>query len=375
MSAPLVTVASYTRLPERAPLDLQRDVDARRTNVEVETQLNGGYGLARVGMLAPDAPRPLVAPALPRPQRLQERAHVEVSIGGHLLHEGVLWSAEGDEAFTAAGYGLFGPWEEAAYAQADAAAADAILRETIRRYAPLAAVAGDFAGPGTAHAWNEFDGRTAVEILEQLTTEGDGAFPYAWTIYGGRRLRVFRLDGAAPRYRLPYDRRLIAASRDYQGAYDAVRVRYQDAAGADRLTAWAYAAGADPAGVAPRRATIDGGQLSATAAERYARTWIAANGGPALSATVTIPEWGDLPLAGGGAAPAYLARAGEALRIEGYGTGSITRTQANLTTGVTTLQIGDPPADSFAGQLRRMQAGGEALRAGLAPATRARARR
>lgn len=372
---PIVTVATFTPLPERLPLDLPRDVDARKFNVEVETQLNGGFGAARVNMYAPDVARPLVMPTLPRPMTVRERMHVEISLGGHLIHEGVLWEAEGEGGFSTMGYGLYGPWNDTVFAQTDLATAGVILRQCVRLYAPLASLAATFDDTGALHAWSEFDGRPVNQVLEQLTSEGDGAWPFGWTLYEGRRIAVMRLQPpAVATWRIAPGPGVIP-TRSYSGVYDAVRVRYQDAAGATQYTAWAYAAGVDTTSLYLRHTEIDGGALSTTGATQFARTWIAANGTAALSLPISVPEWGDLPLMVGGTRPACLARSGQWVQIDGYGLAVITRTTANLTTGVTNIQLGQPSPQSFVGQLQRVFGTVEAARGGLSPATGARASR
>lgn len=362
-------MAVFTPLPEKLPLDAVRDVNARLTNVEIETQLNGGYGVARIGMLAPDAPRPLRLPMLPRPMPIQKRAHVEISIGEHLIHEGVLWEAEGEASFSTMGYGAYGPWNELESAQSDLAPMGTILRDAVRLYAPLIAPSTQFADTGVLHTWTEFNDRALHEVLEQLTSEGDGLTPYAWAVYEQRALRVFALSApATATYRLSVGPGVVVR-RSFADVYDACRVRYQDSSGTAQLTTWVYAVGVDTTSLYLRRKTLPGGTLSSTAAALYARTWIAVNGMEAIDAQITVPEWGLLQLSSGGVRHAYLARAGETVAIEGYGTGFLTRTTASLTTGMTNLALGKPSPQSFAGLLRRVQETTEASRGGLSPIT------
>jgi hypothetical protein len=377
---PTVALVIASALPEGLALPVI-DVNPRVTSVEVETQLPGGFGLCRVGMLPPDLPRPAVYPYLPMPVEVQDRSHIAVHVGGSVVHEGVL--QETDEpggrvhGLSSLGYGLAGMnWGVYESAGSDLTTSGAIVRDVIRQAAPLLSLAvGDgFVDPGVRHAWSEYDGRTPAEVLDQLTREGGGDenTPWLFTVYEDRALRFLpQVTPSQAIYRVPVDERM-RIRRSLGHIVDAARMSYQDADGEEAYTPWFYRAGVDRSSPYLRRRTLSGS--AETAAIQFVQTWLRENSAARLAVSLTLSDWDELELVGGGRRPGYLVRASEPAEIEGYGIVFITRTQANLSTGQVSIQLGDLMYRSLGSLLTRLQETDSAARTGRSAVTGARSR-
>lgn len=364
-----LSVKVYQRLPGRGELASIDEISPALTSVEVETQLNGGFGVCRLGMGEPDQESGIY-PHLPVPVSVMDGARVVVKAGNFLLHEGVLQSTEepGGKvvALSSLGYGLAaGNWKDFENAQAVEATQGNIVRASaaLLPWIDIARVCST--AETIHHPWNGFDKRSVAQVLEQLTREGnDSSQMFYWTVYDDRKLIfICKMPPSEPHYRLSLDDR-IRPQRNYADVYDRARARYGNEGA---VTGWFYAAGVDRTSSYLREKTLDAGDLSASDAAQFAQTWIATYGAPQLSATLTLKAWDTVQAATGVAVHGYMLRAGQWIELEGYGMAQITQTRCNFMTGDVEVQIGQPAPETTGYYWQRLLESAEATRAGLSP--------
>lgn len=362
MPAPNVYVSISKALPSTLPL-ASVDVNSRVVSVEVETQL-GGFGGLRVGLLSPDAVRPMVYPSLPEPVEVEDMAHIVATIGGHVIHEGLLQRASARrDGFESLGYGVVaGNWSTVDSGGTGTALTDRILTAAIRENQWLSV--GEVPTSTARRAWADVQYMTTAQVIDTLCAEGSDGVPWLYHVYEDRVVTVTaKTPPATPTYRIAYDPATMSIERDYSEVADAVRGTYQELGGAQRVTSWLYrtaqTTGVAREGVTPTSAYLRRVTLSPSGAvgaiNGFLRTWMDAHSTPLLSGGISLSDWRGLTLPGGVEVPGYAVRAGQWVEIEGYGSAVITRTSCNLTTGSTSIDLDAPSPRSLTGLLARLQ--------------------
>lgn len=376
MSLPLVSVGVFGPLPEREPQAVI-DVNPRVTAVEFETEIPGGFGPCQIGLLAPDADRPALYPYLPEPVDIGDKGHVEVEIGGHLVHEGVVQRVSANRrGFESLGYGRAAlQWGGLDNPGNGTATSRALVLEALRAVPWLAV--GQIEETGVVHQWSEFWYQSAAEVIDALGEQGGGdpATPWLYTVYEDRLVRfVAKLAPAVADYRLSYDPARMDVEWDYSEVVDAVRMRYRGVDGVERLTPWLYRIDVDPNGTYLRRATLNASADSAGIALQLLATYLAERSAPRLSGSIKLGPDDGLAQPGGAQRAGWLARAGEWVEMEGFGMVPIMRTKADMASGSAELELAEPPAASLAGMIQRALQAAAALRTKNDPISRQRLR-
>lgn len=242
-------------------------------------------------------------------------------------------------------YALEDGWLEAAGAESDrTVTAYDLVVEAVRQSTALVTTVGlgEAQDPGGAYAPGAFDGMTAKAIVEQLCHDGDGTSLWAYTVYGRRLVFARRVAPAMPAYVVPADGSL-RTFYSVKEVYGAAAAPYTDGS-ALQYTARVKHVGFQHRYGFERARLLGGGERSSAGAYRAAATFVATHNEPVVTATLDRGGGRLLETAGGGLMPAWHARAGEWVEIEGLGSLPIIALDASYAPGAlvdVTLDLGE----------------------------------
>lgn len=366
---PDVWVSIHKALPDTARV-AALDINTRVTNVEVETLALGGFGLARVGTVSPDASQPLIYPSLPDPVDVDTDSRVLITTGGRVLHEGVVQLPTLDRTgFDSLGYGLAAPqWKSLDLGTEDSATSDVVLLAALKQVPWL--TIGEVEVSTSRRMWSELRYNQVDEILQAIVEQGNDAVPLMVLVYDDRVVRVVSQVPSSPAtYRLGYDPLRMRLTPDKSQIWDAARVVYNDADGNERVSEWRYRDGANRTSSYLKTKTLSVSADTASAALQYLATQLALHSEPIITGEIELSDWDGLTTPTGAVVPGYLVRAGETVEIEGWGKAIIKRTQAGMMDGSARIEVGPPHPRSLRAKLEKHNSAANALRAKRDPLT------
>jgi hypothetical protein len=349
MAAPMVYVKVREPLPGTSELAVIDEVNPNVTTVEIATESPGGYGTARVGLLAPDADYIGRYPSLTSSYKFRDKAHVEIEVGTFRAHEGIMqeWSADYD-GFSSVGYGLVaGEWGNIEAGGTHLAGARPLLIEAIKDVDWWEV--GEITDPGSYRYWDDVHFQASSSVIDSIINEGDEDGPYSFLVYRNRRATVVaQVPPSRAHYVIGYDRSHMDLRYDASRCVDGARMTYTSASGALAATDPYYAGGVDRNATHLRVITLAGSSESGGLALQYLKSYVEYYSQPILSGSITYSDWdGPEGVAG------YRVQAGQWIEFVGRGTAMITSTTSNLSTGLTSIRIGPPPPATMAALLRK----------------------
>ena len=357
---PLVTVRLFTPLPERAPLDICSFYPWQTAVVLTQARPLGFTG-ATVGFaemtVAGSQGQGRGFPYLPQPVYVRDLAHCEIYAGAQQIFEGRVIEQDAQGSYTnqlrVEGYATQAlgdqVWQPTSY-QGDTTVytAGRLLRQALADVCPFVPppALADFTDTGALHTYSEVSGKTPAAIAQQFGTEGDGTALYDLMLWERRRC-VFapRVAPQYPTYREDVDGN-VTIQRTTGDLTGSVYVRYTDVLSAN--TAKVAGPFTDPtfstrfSGLS-RSVSVSAGSISDSNATTYGATYLAKYRRPTYRVQLKRDTWRGLRLPSGGFRSPWFVRADEWVQVGDLPILPIVRIDCNLSTGQTTLQLGDPP--------------------------------
>lgn len=359
MAAPW-SVRLFTPLPGRQPLD-ECAFSPWQTQVTISSGRPGGYLGASVGFA--EMPISLADgwPYLPRPVFVQDLSHCEIYCGTTLVFEGrVIETDTGGERATGLrveGYSLKAlsdaPWypptnsEDPTYYTSGRLILQA-MADTCPLVPPIQR--NDFGDPGILHTYAEVQGKTVAQMVQQFSTEGNGAALWDMQLWENRR-PVFlpRLSPSLPTYREDLDRN-VPIQRTSGDLVGSVYVRYTDVvtnAPNQLVGPFTDVTFAGRNGGLLVTKEIPGGTMSSAGATAFGRTYLAKYSQPIYRVQFTRDGWRGLRLPSGAFRSPWLVRCDEWAQVGDLPMLPIVRADVNCTSGTMVCQLGDPPANGL----------------------------
>ena len=361
MSNPTWSIRSFSPLPDKKALDICA-FNPFVTATTVSKARPGGFMGGTIGLA--ELPTSGVQgrargwPYLPQPVFAVPLGHIEVYCGTRIVNEGRL--IEGDFIGSVAGgmriegYALQAandtPWDSPGLLAADPAfyPAGRLLLQALAETCPFLPPAQsiNFIDNGTLHRHSELTGKTAAQLAQQFGTEGDGTSLYDFMVGMGRQVSYLpRLAPPIVQYREDVDGGVTIqeTGTDLAGT---VYVRYTDAfTGASNQLVGPFT---DPTfsarfGGLSRTKEIQGGTMSAAGATAYGRTWLAKFSQPVFRVSIKRDAWRGVRHAPGGMRSPWFVEPTEWVKVGNLPALPIIRLDCDVSSGVTTIQLGDPP--------------------------------
>lgn len=357
LQLPVFTLKVYSALPAKVPLDLCQ-FSPFTTQITITTGKPGGYMGCSVGFAEEPISLARGWPYLPQPVFVEPLAHVEVWCGASLLFEGRLVETDtlGQRAtaIRAEGYALQAlndaPWypltnsEDATYYSSGRLLLQA-LTDTCPLVRPMALL--DFTDPGILHQYSEINGKTAAQLVQQFSTEGNGFSLFDFMMWERRRPEFLaRAAPLTPDYREDVGAGVVIQTT-YSDLVGTVYVRYSDPiTGRTNQIAGPFT---DPTfaarfGGLSRAKEINGGTMSPAGATAFGQTYLSVNRNPTYRVQIQRDGWQGLRNPSGGAVAPHWVRADQWTEVGGMVL-PIIRSDCNLTAGQATYQLGANPVN------------------------------
>jgi hypothetical protein len=366
-------LTSPTELPAFLP---GRDrLNAREIGTVYTNQAVGGHGRVSIEF---EPGEPVERWSAPAGNRLPQFGHLAVRVGLRTVWEGRYTSGrfgpDGDYAsiegegylVAAGGDDWFRGGDEGQLS------AGRILLRAVRQYAMLSpGVATQWIDPGTLHSRRELARQTIGALVEAVAAEGGrGASDWFAVAYDRRVQLLPRVTPARPTYMFPDDGTVeIEELGDGVGA---VTVVWQDADDNEHEITRENPFFGSANGVSVHR-RLDGSFPSATAATRFAETYLRLHAKRRYAVTVRrgFDDW--LELTTGGRRPPWLAHSGtEWAQIRGLPALPVIQVRVDVREELVELTLGDASPETLATLLLEGQRAAEDLSAKRDPLTKQR---
>ena len=349
-----LSVNLFSPLPEREPLPGgQLEIDSDRTEVEVTTEIPGGFGTCSIGI--PELTKRQAVPGrLPEPLAdIRDFPHIEVSAGTVMVYEGRVSEYDYDgwgrpTGISAEGYGAWGLNDSPILDPPvfSITSGDAIQRALVDGSAPVEP-GHHWSDPGVSHDYDEFADMTPGEVIDQIIKAG-GVDGNAWDFAVWENQRASLLPRTVPEipdYRVQLDGVIIQSMRrSSKSLYGAVVLRYEKPDGTKADTGVIEDDTFENRYGFQRTRLLEGGILSDVAAARFARTWLELHRVPQWDISLSVParRRGGLIRTMGGETALHLVRAGQWLEIPGLPQAQMIKsTSYNSISGSLGLSIGN----------------------------------
>lgn len=345
------------------------EFDSDETSFRITKTIDVGHSGCAIGMPPPDPADPYVGPLPESYDALPQLAYVRIRYGRTVIFGGQVVNVERGPGGVISGISTLGLASELSQryvVSSDSSTAytsGTLIQWILRQYASYLTIGSGslWDDPGVAYVAAAVGGGTltAGQAIDQIVKAGstDG-FDYDFRI----RDRIATLERREPAtedgayvgtYRVPQDALITRWSEDQDSLKTHVSVHYQDAlTDADTTTAVAINTVLLARIGRIREIVLEGGKLTAEAAESFRDTYAARHSDVMVSGAIQRDDSRGLELRVGGAeVPPWLIEPGEFVETESGRLLVIRSVDFTSDTGVTSLDVG---ADDVSSDLYRM---------------------